>query len=48
MIFPTTLISKYGYRLMLQPFLEDLEKLETSSVKVVKQEAQFSTVKDSW
>ena len=33
MIFPATLISKY--QLILQPFLEDLEKLETSGIKVV-------------
>ena len=35
MIFPATLISKYRYQLILQPFLEDLEKLETSGIKVV-------------
>ena len=35
MIFPATLISKYGYQSILQPFLEDLEKLETSGIKVV-------------
>ena len=35
MIFPATLISKYGYQLILQPFLDDLEKRETSSIKVV-------------
>ena len=35
MIFPAALISKYGYQLILQPFLEDLEKLETSGIKVV-------------
>ena len=35
MIFPATLISKYGYQSILQPFLEDSEKLETSGIKVV-------------
>ena len=35
MIFPATLISKYGYQLILQPFIEDLEKLESSGIKVV-------------
>ena len=35
MIFAATLISKYGYQLILQPFLEDLEKLETNCMKVV-------------
>ena len=35
MIFPATLISKYGYQLILQPILEDLEKFETSGIKVV-------------
>ena len=35
MILPATLISKYGYQLILQPFLEDLEKLKTSGIKVV-------------
>ena len=34
-IFPATLISKYGYQLNLHLFLEDLEKLETSGIKVV-------------
>ena len=34
MILPATLISKYGYQSILQPFLEDLEKLETSGIKV--------------
>ena len=28
-------MSKYGYQLILQPFLEDLEKRETSGIKVV-------------
>ena len=31
---------------MLQPFLEDL--VVASSVKVVQEEAQFSTLKDPW
>ena len=35
MIFPATLISKYGYQLILQPILEDSEKFETSGIKVV-------------
>ena len=35
MIFPATLISKYGYQLILQPFLEDFEKLGTIGIEVV-------------
>ena len=35
MIFPATLISKYWYQLILQSFLEDLEKPETSGIKIV-------------
>ena len=48
MILPATLISKYGYQSILQPFLEDLEKLETSGIKVAVEEAQFSTVHCPW
>ena len=35
MLFPATLVSKYGYQSILQPFIEDLEKLETGGIKVV-------------
>ena len=48
MIFPEILISKYEYQLFLQPFLEDLEKLETSGIKVVAEEAQFAVVHCPW
>ena len=38
MTFSGTLLSKYGYQSILQPFLEDLEKLETSGIKVFIEE----------
>ena len=47
MILSATLISKFEYQLILQPFLEDLEKLQTSSVKVAD-EGSFSAVHCPW